>query len=158
MMLTEVKKTVHIVVDDMNAVPNETMIQNALNRETKVMHTDPRQMCFDEHGDAMQAGIGLVPRMSDTEKVCPPIDTHNVSYHIWTVEMHFVRNCAFEPKLGGAEIDDDLLDGIGADLAASLTGLIEERQRAVVSAALAQRLRKRIQNKVLALLPQPVGN
>ena len=99
-MLTEVKKTVHIVVDDMNAVPDETMIQNALNQNVQAMVTAGMMQVrvFDEYGHAMQAGAELVPPRSDTEKVCPPIDARNVSYHVWSVQMHFIRRCAFEPE------------------------------------------------------------
>ncbi len=99
-MLTEVKKTIHIVVDDMNAVPDETMIQNALNQNVQAM-VRPGTMqvrVFDEYGDAQQAAMKLAPPITDTDKVLPPIDRYNISYRIWSVQMHFIRHCAFEPE------------------------------------------------------------
>ena len=82
----------------MNAVPDETMIQQALNLGDSVRNRHPRQMCFQEHGDAKKAAMGLVPKMSDIEKACPPIDQYSLSYHVWSVQMHFIRSCAFEPR------------------------------------------------------------
>ena len=104
-MLTEVKKTVHIVVDDLNAVPDEMMIQNALNRNVQAMVT-PGTMevrVFDEYGHAQRAAMKVAPPMNDTDKVCPPIDRYNISYHIWSVQMHFIRQCAFEPEIPPAQ-------------------------------------------------------
>ena len=78
-MVTEVKKTIHIMVDDIKASPDEMMIQAALNRPG-----DLGNRVFDERGDALvaAAGLGL------------PEET----YRVWTVHMHFIRDCAFEPK------------------------------------------------------------
>ncbi len=86
-MLTEVKKTIHIVVCDMNAVPDETMIQNALNQNVQAMVT-PGEMAvlvFEEYGDALLAAA-------------KEINLPEKTYRVWTVHMHFVRDCAFEPK------------------------------------------------------------
>jgi len=92
-MLTELKKTTHIIVEDMNTVPNEQVLADAINSG----HDHNVERCFAERGDALSAAIGFVPAVTDTDKVCPPIDQFSVSYYVWSVEMHFTRACAFEP-------------------------------------------------------------
>ena len=79
-MLTEVKKTVHIIVDDIHVIPDEKMIADA------VVHNNGIISLYQEHGDALRAAA----KLGLPEK----------TYRVWTVHMHFVRDCAFEPIVG----------------------------------------------------------
>ncbi len=128
-MLTEVKKTIHIVVDDMNAVPDETMIQSALNRNVQAMVTPGTMQVrvFDEYGHAQQAGMKLAPPISDTDKVCPPLDRYNISYHIWSVEMHFVRHCAFEPEARSVKSIVAVVDDKCREMAVAIVNKFPEK-------------------------------
>ena len=84
-MLTEVKKTIHIVVDDINTVPDERMIADAVMHDNGTMTACVGdEHIYEERGDALTTALNL----GRPEK----------TYRVWAVHMHFVRDCAFEPK------------------------------------------------------------
>ncbi len=84
-MLTEVKKTIHIIVDDIHASPNEKMVADAVMHDNGTMTPCIEDFhIYQERGDALKAAA----KLGLPEK----------TYRVWTLYMHFVRDCAFEPK------------------------------------------------------------
>lgn len=81
-MLTEVKKTIHIVVRDIHAVPDEQVLAASVMLDKKV--NSGSLWVHQERGDALIAAADL--------------GSPEQSYRVWTVHMHFIRDCAFEPK------------------------------------------------------------
>ncbi len=84
-MLTELKKTIHIVVDDINATPDVTMIADAVRHDKGTMTQCVGDFqVYQERGDALVAAASM--------------GTPQKTYRVWTIHMHFIRDCAFEPK------------------------------------------------------------
>lgn len=134
-MLTEVKKTVHIVVDDIHATPDENLLARTIMAEGKTL---------DEYGDALMAAAKL--RKAKAQ------------YHVWTVHICFTRDCIFEPKIQESSIDEGLLEGFANCLAGAIRGQIDEKNERAVGAVLLKELRHAFENKVFAILPQSKGN
>ena len=89
-MLTELKKTMHIVIDEpflLHHAPDEYMIVKAVQDHVS---NGEHPRVFEEHGDALQAAGHMVKDHMAKDQAA--------SYYDWTVDMHFIRTCAFEPR------------------------------------------------------------
>ncbi len=84
-MLTELTKTVHMVVRDIHAVPDEKMLADAVMHDNGTMTPCVGNQClYEEYADALKAATEF--------------GQAGKTYRVWTVHMHVVRDCAFEPK------------------------------------------------------------